>query len=122
MSILWLRHVSVHYCTVVVVESGLICVSLGHHCGRVSLSKKGGGEEEVKSICPLISGSFTPYRKVLFSEAKVKEAAAYVIHQGGLWLWDQNSFQMISLSHIKKISSFPGDFYSEMIKLSEVEF
>lgn len=73
----------VKYC--VVVESGLICVSLSPRCGRVSLSEKGGTDtqnEEVKSICPLTGGSFTPYQKVLSSvaETDVKEASVRVIH------------------------------------------
>lgn len=59
-------------------------------------------EEELKSICPPVSGSFTPHKKVLFSVAKtkVKEALAHVIHQGILCSWAQNFHQMVSLSDI----------------------
>lgn len=115
MGILWLRNVSVHLSSIVfmvVVESGPICVSRSPHCGRVSLSKKGGTDTQRRSEIYLSTHQWeldTLQESIVFGGRYKRERGVSVCNSSGL-LQDQKSHQMISLSDIKNINTSQGSF------------
>lgn len=92
-----------------------MCLSALAVAGSLCLKRVERTHKEVKSICPLINGSLTSYRKVFFFSGGDKSERGFSVcnSSGVLVVVGSRFHQIISPLDIKNISS-SGDFYFEI--------